>query len=418
MKLDGKSYSSYSRLPVLIIALMLGGCFEDEITKNPLPPQHPPQVATPAILTPQPLPLEQTPVVEHWTEIGQQALDGKRCSTWWTISNVTPEGYWSAVKTYVSGKWPNGNFQKHGSDTATYQIPIGRTPFGEDRTAQVQIVMSAAANGTYRVDWHVDVQIDDKMEVDASLKPEAEQLYANTSGASATTRPADDSQFLKLTKEATAHLASIKSISGAVLSKWSPLLNGASKWSKTYDAVDAIMKTAPSSEPGSPLVKMSALIDLVHIWRPDSALDYLNVANEDQYSSLLKSLASSLNDISSNINKRNIRGGVLVNGVDALKVFIATLMDARAIDAASVPDAVITQEVINWYVEHAEPLSSLIGGGPQIQKKTLFGRDDWREDIVDRGALKVWCYANRHALKYYLYERALVPEELSYFSTH
>ena len=416
MNNQNRPFNACIMFVVLVISFMLSGCFEDTTPTKPLPQQPPPQVTKPVNPPLQPPTAQENPVTQHWAEIGQQALDGKRCSTWWMISRVTPEAFWSAVSSHVSSKWPDKHLQTRGTDSATYQIPVGKTLFDEDRIAQVQVVISAAGSGAYRVDWRADVQIADKSDVVAILQSEAGQLCDITSGFGDAAQPAANLQLHKLTATEKAHLASIKDISGAIVTKWSPFLNKANKWNKTYDAADAILKTSPSTEPGSPLVKVAALMDLVLIWRPGSALDSFNVANENQYSSLLKSVASSLNDISSNIEKRDIRGGWMLHYRGTLMIFMATLMDAKAVDASFVPDSLVTQEVVNWYVENSELLASLIGEGPKVQKKSLLGRDDWREDFVDRGALKVWCYDNRKAVKYYLYENAIVPENLSYLS--
>ena len=177
MKINWKSASPYARFPFLVIALMLGGCFEDETTKKPLPPQPPPQVTKPVTPTPQPSPLEQNPVVEHWTEIGQQALDGKKCSTWWVISKVSPDMYWTTVKTSVSDRWPKTTFQSDGATSARYQVTVGKNAFDEDRTAQIQLALSDPGNGTMRVDWRATVNADDQISATDILRAEAEQVW-------------------------------------------------------------------------------------------------------------------------------------------------------------------------------------------------------------------------------------------------
>lgn len=166
---------------IVLTALSLSGCFDD----NPLPPKRDASVKKEPPPKPSPIKPKEVrtndPVSDHWTEKGEQTLDGKTCSTWWMMSNVAPETYFPTLKTHVLTKWPKASFQSDGMTTARYQITVGRNAFDEDKIAQAQAALSGANNGLQRIDWAATVNADDQMNATSILKAEAEQVFALTS---------------------------------------------------------------------------------------------------------------------------------------------------------------------------------------------------------------------------------------------
>jgi len=177
-----KGMKGLSAILVISTTLSFSGCFEDKV---PPPKQDVPvKKEAPAKTIPLPVKpkeVQNYPVSDHWTEKGEQTLDGKTCSTWWMVSNVIPDAYFSAVKTHVLNKWPRADFQPSGADSARYQITIGKNAFDEDKTAQVRMVLSDAGNGARRVDWIATVNADDQMNATEILKTEAAQVFRLTS---------------------------------------------------------------------------------------------------------------------------------------------------------------------------------------------------------------------------------------------
>lgn len=165
---------------VCVTISLLSGCFEDE-TLQPRPevptrqqPPLKPSPAKPTAATP------SDPVSAHWAEKGEQTLNGKTCSTWWMASSVTPNAFFSALKTHVSEKWPKAGFQSDGLTTARYQITVGKNAFDEEKTAQTQVALANANDGGQRIDWAATVNADDQISATSLLKAEAAQVFALT----------------------------------------------------------------------------------------------------------------------------------------------------------------------------------------------------------------------------------------------
>ena len=163
----------------LLTTLALSGCLEDEVPSSE--PTVPVMDEAPPVTTPvAPNEAINYPFSDHWTENGEQAFDGKACSTWWMASGVNPETFFTALKAHVSEKWPKAGFQANGTTTARYQITVGKNAFDEDKTAQVKVTLSDANNETRRIDWVATVQADDTIDATAILKTEAEQVFRLT----------------------------------------------------------------------------------------------------------------------------------------------------------------------------------------------------------------------------------------------
>lgn len=162
----------------VILALALSGCFEDSVT--------PPEQSVPVTTEPPPetSPVNPgepiiDPVSEHWSEKGEQALDGKSCSTWWMAPGVNAETFFTSLKAHVSEMWPQAGFQSDGTASARYKITVGKNAFGEQRTAQIQVTHDGAA----RIDWIATVSADDQISATSVLKTEAGQVFGLTAAA-------------------------------------------------------------------------------------------------------------------------------------------------------------------------------------------------------------------------------------------
>lgn len=163
----------------VILALALSGCFEDSVTP---PEQSVPVTTEPPPETSPANPGEPIidPVSEHWSEKGEQALDGKSCSTWWMAPGVNAEIFFTSLNGHVSEKWPQAGFQSDGTASARYKIAVGKNAFGEERTAQIQV----AHDGAARIDWVATVNADDQISATSVLKAEARQVFMLTKPAS------------------------------------------------------------------------------------------------------------------------------------------------------------------------------------------------------------------------------------------
>lgn len=156
-----------------LLCIFSAGCGGPEAPK---PVDKPPSVEQPL---PKPVVLSD-PVAEHWTETGEQALVGKKCTTWWEAP-LSADVLMQTIRRSVLSVWPDSGYSQSGGGEGRYRIPVATDVFGGGRWSEIVIRTEQAASDTTRLTFNANLSAEDQADAASVLKKEASRLYAVTS---------------------------------------------------------------------------------------------------------------------------------------------------------------------------------------------------------------------------------------------